>query len=89
MKEYIEREVVIEMVEKNSTTRFDWSEAVDIEDLIPAIKDIPAADVALVRHGRWKGAGIGDYRCSECWEVYSGGNEFTYCPTCGAKMKED
>lgn len=37
--------------------------------------------------GRWKGAGMGDYLCSECWSVYSGGDEYNYCPDCGAKMK--
>ncbi len=43
-------------------------------------------EFAEVKHGRWKGAGLGDYLCSECWEVYSGGNKFNYCPNCGAKM---
>jgi hypothetical protein len=38
--------------------------------------------------GRWKGAGLGDYLCSECWSVYSGGDEYNFCPNCGAKMKE-
>lgn len=41
-----------------------------------------------VRHGRWKGAGMGDHLCSICREVYSGGDKFNYCPNCGAKMKE-
>lgn len=38
-------------------------------------------------HGYWKGAGLGDYRCSECWDTVSGGNRFKYCPNCGAKME--
>lgn len=71
MKEYIEREAVVEMIKKNSTTRFDWSEAVDIEDLIPAIKDIPAADVAPVRYGEWlcdydRDLGVTTVTCSNC-----------------------
>lgn len=40
-----------------------------------------------VREGRWKGAGLGDYYCSLCCSQYSGGDEFNYCPDCGAKMK--
>lgn len=40
-----------------------------------------------LNEGRWKGNGMGDYRCSECWSVYSGGDEFEYCPHCGAYMK--
>lgn len=35
---------------------------------------------------RWKGAGLGDYYCSLCCSQYSGGDEFNYCPNCGAKM---
>lgn len=41
------------------------------------------------RHGRWKGAGMGDYLCSICWCVYSGGNRFKHCPNCGAQMIGD
>lgn len=43
------------------------------------------ADYEEVKHGRWKGAGLGDYECTACWEVYSGGNRFKRCPNCGAK----
>ena len=46
----------------------------------------PTADVVEVRKGRWKGAGMGDYYCSLCCNTYSGGDEFNYCPNCGAKM---
>lgn len=38
------------------------------------------------REGRWKGAGMGDYRCSLCDETV-GGNHHNYCPSCGAYMK--
>ena len=50
-----------------------------------AIERIPAADVAPVRHGRWK-LGI----CQEClfdWsEVSLFANVPKYCPNCGARM---
>lgn len=39
--------------------------------------------------GRWKGAGLGDYLCSVCWSVYSGGDEYNFCPNCGTRMKGD
>lgn len=55
MKEYIEREALINLIEENVETKFDWSESVDIDILRPAIKDIPAADVAPVVHGKWIG----------------------------------
>ena len=85
-KEYIEREALVERLKK---------EECDCEWLW-AILDIPAADVAPVKHGRW----IEEYdwgyitpHCSECGEtaltkeetsydyVYS-----SYCPHCGAKL---
>jgi rubrerythrin len=39
------------------------------------------------KDGRWKGAGLGDYYCSLCCSTYSGGDEYNYCPNCGANMK--
>ena len=85
-KEYIEREALVERLKK---------EECDCEWLW-AILDIPAADVAPVKHGHW----IEEYdcgyitpHCSECGEtaltkeetsydyVYS-----SYCPRCGAKL---
>lgn len=96
MKEYIEREALIELIEENSETKFDWSECVDIDILRPAIRDIPAADVAPVVHAEWKQGG-GIHYCSNCGEGalyrYIGSyspdvyQELTeYCPHCGAKM---
>lgn len=36
---------------------------------------------------RWKGAGMGDYECTNCWEVVSGGDKYNFCPWCGAYMR--
>ena len=49
-----------------------------------AILKIQAADVATVRHGRWKRYGKNLGECSECGEIVSVRNN--YCPYCGAKM---
>ena len=54
--------------------------------------DLPSADVAPVRHGRWELDvldGTPGYRpvcivCSECHRVNYGSTP--YCPNCGAKM---
>ena len=46
------------------------------------------AEAEPVRHGRWKGAGMGDYMCSRCAEVVSG-NRYHYCPNCGARMDKE
>ena len=54
-------------------------------EAIDYVKDFPTVDAVEVVHGRWKGAGMGDYFCSLCSEVVSG-NEHNFCPNCGAKM---
>lgn len=59
------------------------------------LMDIPSADVAPVRHGRWIiKHGIID--CSVCndagWSVVPYETlvkHFNYCPNCGAKMDEE
>lgn len=45
-------------------------------------------EFAKVRHGRWKGWGMGDYCCTQCGMIVSG-NKFKYCPYCGAKMDDE
>lgn len=89
MAEYIERNTAIakvtalEVIEPLSTM-------VDVKRLLA---DIPAADVAPVRNGRWeKKRGL--YSCSECgktcpYDVQADVIEYwacNYCPNCGAKM---
>lgn len=67
-----------------------------------AIRAIPAADVAEVRHGRWIGfpdclkypnAYSDDHIvcsvCEECFSILDNDTErFDFCPHCGAKMDE-
>lgn len=97
MKEYIEREALLNLIEENSETKFDWSESVDIDILRPAIRDMPAADVAPIIHGQW--IGIEGDVCSECGaslseimdadSYYAIGFEpkqLVACPFCGARM---
>ena len=57
------------------------------------IDEIPAADVAPVRHGRWierrtlHAMGGISAKCSVCAKsVQYLGNPLKYCPNCGAKM---
>ena len=51
------------------------------------INAMPTIAAEPVKHGRWKGVGMGDYMCSWCATVVSG-NEWHYCPNCGADMRE-
>lgn len=50
MAEYIERETVLEKIESS----FMWARS--FGELYEAAQDIPAADVAPVRHARWEEA---------------------------------
>ena len=89
MAEYIDRNTAIakvtalEVIEPLSTM-------VDVKRLLA---DIPAADVAPVRNGRWeKKRGL--YSCSECgetcpYDVQADVIEYwtcNYCPNCGCRM---
>lgn len=75
MAEYIERELAIEALSRGEGCGNVCRRA---------IERILAADVAPVRHGRWKRYGKNLGECSECGEVVSVRNN--YCPNCGAKM---
>ena len=95
MKEYIEREAVLDVVKRTSGDYSTaWSE----------ISHMSAADVAPVRHGRWiedertyPGPGLKNNLCSVCGEIAGSwkeglepGRKWAYCPNCGARMdKED
>ena len=103
MAEYIKREAAIAIIEEkqkelcpvgrygrgyvygSDREKYDaWDEIID------ALENIPAADVAPVVHGRWISYLDGDhimpnryYRCSRCGRVES--RRQPYCH-CGAKM---
>ena len=78
-KEYIEREALVERLKK---------EECDCEWLW-TILDIPAADVAPVKHGHWvkeKSDVLIHWHCSVCKNCYYLDEpNANYCPNCGAK----
>ena len=99
MAEYIEREAL-----RNSAESIDWysvykgkltAGAPNTENALykassiyAIIDNAPAADVALVRHGKWVDNGIPDSilsGCSVCGFT-CGSSSFSYCPNCGCKM---
>ena len=92
--EYIRRDDFIQYLEKckkgAAVTNLVWAAIMAIER---DVRDMPAADVVPVRHGRWeKQRGL--YSCSECgmtcpYDVQADVIEYwacSYCPRCGAKM---
>lgn len=72
-----------------------------IADLCDTFGDIPAADVAEVRHGRWTIAeddyyGLNIVKCSVCHEEWCFEERddvfdlnYHYCPNCGTKMDKE
>lgn len=82
MDEYISREAVINITAETGA----W-------ETQNRVRELPAADVQPVRHGRWiwdSNAPYrehGAYKCSNC----DGHSDFeeNYCPNCGARMDGD
>lgn len=93
MKDYVERETLIkEGWHLERQVYGNGYAAIEIKQL----KDVPAADVKPVRHGRWKEWWPGDcalimtgeemlWMCSECTAKFS--DRSSYCPNCGADMR--
>lgn len=95
MAEYIERKKLEEafdnadpdVCESDLDGHSDWG--FGRENVRDVIRGVPAADVALVVHGRWNS--MDGYKtrraCSVCgWDVPEYGKFYSYCPNCGAKM---
>lgn len=85
MTDYIKREDALEIV-NNNLSRFM---------IALRIGDCPSADVAPVRHGRWKPFdrtwGRSVFTCTACGDAMDvptemGNPLFVYCPNCGARM---
>ena len=86
MAEYIEREAAFSKIGPD-----EYYHTNEIKDIL---RDIPAADVVEVRHGRWDEVyGSDTIRCSCCRKrldaYYADGVPFfepDYCPNCGTRM---
>ena len=74
MAEYIERIEALAIVDLHHGARQAYHK----------IRNLSAADVAPVVHGRWVRLDDGDYGCSVCG--YESIEDFTHCPNCGARM---
>lgn len=97
MKEYIEREAAIFDLEIFEKQVIKNEYALAIAGCRSHIRNIPAADVVEVRHGRWEHNDDGYgcevlWWCSACKEKFvliegtPRDNGYYYCPNCGAKM---
>lgn len=86
MAEYIDRAAAHEAIINNGY----------IDDMLKDLYEIPAADVAEVRHGRWVisfnfQTFTYDAICSNCGRCVPAKDMpiYKYCPHCGAKMDEE
>ena len=88
-KEYIDLEEAVATLKRNSLKCFN-SYYKGYVNAIKDLADIPAADVAPVRHGYWvkeKRDVLIHWHCSACKECfYLDMPNAEYCPHCGAKM---
>ena len=88
MKEYIERQAAIEAV--LGLTIVDPAVAQYANAVYFILHNLPAADVAPVRHGRWLPQivlGKKAWDCSECKTL--GSPHWKWCPMCGCRMDEE
>ena len=86
--EIIEQDAVLEKIESSAM----WARS--FGELYEVVQDMPAADVASVRHGEWIVCGDGDnvpWMCSHCGKTTAHKYKVMYgkyCPNCGSMMME-
>ena len=63
--------------------------------LADAVEEMPTADVAPVRRGRWRWVAydanpkIGNWHCTYCNRIPKSFQKEDFCPNCGAKMDKE
>ena len=99
MAEYVKKSDVINLI--SDMLEDEWGYEGIREDIAFIISKIPVADVEEVKHGKWIGKQLDNFRkyevtCSNCgwvgienYDSYNDPSGFNYCPNCGAKMTED
>ncbi len=96
MAEYIDREKLLAKIDEAFfETDPDGKEQIGVLKCRAIIREIPAADVAPVVHGRWEAKGYvcgeSEFECSAChkteWRTTI--SQFKFCPFCGARMDGD
>lgn len=99
MKEYIEKAAVKDEI-LSWAVCINHPELLSKEDTMHCIDNIPSANVAEVRRGRWLTTDAYPHHlyCSVCYKTYAKNAKWVneldlptnYCPNCGARMgKED
>ena len=99
MSDYISREAAIKVIQDIINHSHEYyvsnARAETAEWCLKKLKELPAADVEPVRHGRWlskdPAPGWSWYAtCSVCGDRQTLERRYTnYCPNCGALMDQD
>ena len=91
MDEYIKRKEIRKAYEKLARSYMHGEPYIADWKFDEMIEELPAADVAPVRHGVWIEYQIPPIICcSNCdWATDVKEKNFNYCPNCGAKMDGD
>lgn len=102
MSDYIEREAALAYpIRKDKCDRKHANKhfIFGIESVIEFVENLPAADVAPVRHGRWMTTDAYPHHlyCSVCYKTYAKNAKWVneldlptnYCPNCGASMDKE
>ena len=96
MADYMDREKLLAKIDEAFfETDPDGKEQIGVLKCRAIIREIPAADVAPVVHGRWEAKGYvcgeSEFECSAChkteWRTTI--SQFKFCPFCGARMDGD
>jgi len=98
MTEYLEKAALVRILRAKAEMGRLSEYSVCFDNVAKMIELLPAADVAEVKHGKWIGKQLDNFRkyevtCSNCdwigienYDSYGNPLEFNYCPNCGAKM---
>lgn len=96
MADLISREAAIEAMRECWRRGHQFAklfEANRVVDCIQAVKQMPAVDAAPVVHARWTTERTwkhdGEWYCSACEYEPVVFMDSSYCPNCGAKMRDD
>lgn len=85
MAEYIELRKAKRFFNNIDSGRRGCSTLLTPTEFAEYLDEIETADVAQVRHGRWKRYSTTMMECSLCGK-HTARHKFNYCPNCGAKM---
>ena len=93
MAEYIKKEDIEQKIQDGLNNLVLGHDAIEV---LGMIYEMPTADVAPVRHGRWIETprlyyGAKQYECSLCysdifWKKHSITEKYPHCPNCGCRM---